>query len=795
MRIVMKLSLSQSVVKGVMLAGLCVADSANADVTLVGSYDIIVKGDGFENHIFKTNENASDSKPDFKFTAIDTSISAFHDGNNQLLNAGDRVLTFSRANVANGVSVHTQGAALIISDGSYIGSGNIGYYDNDLSAVSVGGFHNGVIPDKSVKAIIRDSTLEKKNLSSLFYGNSALNANLRSDVSVENSKLVSTVGAGIYAYMPERVFVKDSQIFSKDASLRVAISDMMNTPGTYILDNSVLSSSDSAAIAIDRHSDSDDLQKNDFLIINGTILKGKDNNLIDISGTIDADVIVSNTRLAGDINMDNSAGGQARLRLENNAFVTGQLRGLQSVVLKSGGTWEMTEDSMQQSLVMKNGAVIFGDVNSDFKTLHVKTLSGNGEFYMHTNISHRNGDFLNVTDNADGDFLISVANSGVEPAAKDTDSLKLVHIADGNASFSLKNNYADIGVWQYALKKQGNSWYLSPDRLKGEDDDKEEEDHKEEEGNKEEEDDKSDRQTSSSTDAIMSMAGVPREIFTGEMNTLFGHRQEYSDQQSSGNRAWGQFLSSDSKQKVGWGAQHDFSQKGIIIGAEKELETTLSKTLTGVFGVHSSNDVRHVRGGKSHTESWGAGIYSRFGTDNSYMDVVLKANLLSNKLHTNMTGGEAVNGSFKQKGYGMAAESGKKFTWNESLWITPYIRVTWFQADGAKLKLDNGMQADISGIRSLQGEAGLRAGKSLSGRPDVMPYLTLGTIQEFITSNSVKINNYQFNNDLSGSRIRSGMGINTKINNDLNVDAEINYVKGNKISSLVTGIIGISYSF
>ncbi len=95
----------------------------------------------------------------------------------------------------------------------------------------------------------------------------------------------------------------------------------------------------------------------------------------------------------------------------------------------------------------------------NFITLTTNTLSGNGNFYMRTDMANHQSDQLNVTGQATGDFKIFVTDTGASPAAGD--SLTLVTTGGGDAAFTLGNagGVVDIGTYEYTLLDNGNhSW-------------------------------------------------------------------------------------------------------------------------------------------------------------------------------------------------------------------------------------------------------------------------------------------------------------------------------------------------
>lgn len=101
----------------------------------------------------------------------------------------------------------------------------------------------------------------------------------------------------------------------------------------------------------------------------------------------------------------------------------------------------------------------------NFITLTTNTLSGNGNFYMRTDMANHQSDQLNVTGQATGDFKIFVTDTGASPAAGD--SLTLVTTGGGDAAFTLGNagGVVDIGTYEYTLLDNGNhSWSLAENR-------------------------------------------------------------------------------------------------------------------------------------------------------------------------------------------------------------------------------------------------------------------------------------------------------------------------------------------
>ncbi|TKV04579.1 autotransporter outer membrane beta-barrel domain-containing protein, partial [Citrobacter sp. wls621] len=92
------------------------------------------------------------------------------------------------------------------------------------------------------------------------------------------------------------------------------------------------------------------------------------------------------------------------------------------------------------------------------------SLSGYGDFYMHTDIAASKGDLLHVIGNATGSFRLFVQDTGVSPTLDN--SLVLVKTGGGDAVFTLGNQggVVELGTWEYRLiKNDTEGWLLSPD--------------------------------------------------------------------------------------------------------------------------------------------------------------------------------------------------------------------------------------------------------------------------------------------------------------------------------------------
>ncbi|EKK5923335.1 autotransporter outer membrane beta-barrel domain-containing protein [Enterobacter hormaechei] len=511
-------------------------------------------------------------------------------------------------------------------------------------------------------------------------------------------------------------------------------------------------------------------------------------------------------RSGGELNMDTlqtrgdvTAQSGTTLNLMNGTTLTGRIlddgTGGGDVTVTGPSVWRLTGDSVVGALTLDAGTVDFhgGPITrltpmAQAVTLTARTLSGTGTFLMNTDIAAWSGDLLNVTGNASGLFSLGIKNTGQEPVSPG-EPLRVVHTGGGDAQFSLYGGKVDAGAWEYYLTRENTDWYLSPDippevppevppEMKPEA--------------------PADRQTTASTDAVLSMASAPVYIFNQELQNLRFRRGDVVQNSPAPGGVWGRYLGSDTRISGAAGSGYKLRQSGFETGGDKVFELADSSLAAGAFISFTDNRISHARGGSSDVESAGGGLYATWADSSGlYVDGVVKFSHFSSELRTRMSDGTPVRGDYSQNGYGVSLETGKTFRLNEAVWAEPYVRGTAFRADGKDIRLDNGMKARIDSTKSLQAEAGMSVGMNLDvGGAVVKPYLTAAVSHEFADNNKVRINDrYDFRNDLSGTTGKYGLGVSAQLTPNAGVWAEARYENGRHTESPVTASVGFRINF
>lgn len=216
----------------------------------------------------------------------------------------------------------------------------------------------------------------------------------------------------------------------------------------------------------------------------------------------------------------------------------------------------------------------------NFTTLTTNTLSGNGNFYMRTDMANHQSDQLNVTGQATGDFKIFVTDTGASPAAGD--SLTLVTTGGGDAAFTLGNagGVVDIGTYEYTLLDNGNhSWSLAENRA----------------------------QITPSTTDVLNMAAAQPLVFDAELYTV---RERLGSVKgvSYDTAMWSSAINTRNNVTTDAGAGFEQTLTGLTLGIDSRFSREESSTIRGLFFGYSHSDIGFDRGGKGNIDSYTLGL-------------------------------------------------------------------------------------------------------------------------------------------------------------------------------------------
>ncbi|MCU1750309.1 autotransporter outer membrane beta-barrel domain-containing protein [Pseudomonas sp. 6D_7.1_Bac1] len=508
-------------------------------------------------------------------------------------------------------------------------------------------------------------------------------------------------------------------------------------------------------------------------IDNASALKGNVNNVINL--TLD-----HGSTLTGDVLAD--TGGA--VLLDNGSTLTGRIDNSTNLGINNSAQWVMTGNSSVQNLALKDGVVRMG-ANDGFQQLDVVNLSGNGTFVMGTDLSNGHTDFLNVTGNASGQHQLQVSATGNEPVS--AAPVKIGNVASGDASFALQNGLVDAGAFTYKLSKDGEGLFLQPDKT-----------------------------VSASTNTVLAIAGNgPSILYAGltTLNSRLGDRRlnssggDTSSQAMSdtavknlSNSVWMRTYGNQYNVSNAYGGGYTQNQSGFSLGADTQTQLGGQQWLLGAFVGSSRTDMDLKNNSTATVDSLNAGIYGTLLDTQSgmYVDVVSQVNQFNNKANVTMSDGTRTKGDYKSLGLSASVEVGKHIRFDQGYFVEPYVQVAAAAIEGKHYQLDNGLQVDAEATRSLLGKVGMSVGREivLDNGSKLQPRVRVAVGHEFVKNNAVRVNDNDFNNNLSTTSAEYGAGLNwAPAQKNWQVYAELGASKGKTIDQEWNASAGISYNF
>lgn len=420
------------------------------------------------------------------------------------------------------------------------------------------------------------------------------------------------------------------------------------------------------------------------------------------------------------------------------------------------------------SLDINDGSVYFD--SASFATLNLNTLSGSGNFYMNTDIAGQQGDMINVSGQANGDFGILIADTGESP--QDNQSLQIVHTGGGDAQFSLLNpdQQVDIGTWEYQLTPddEGN-WSLTPDATPT---------------------------PTPSTNAVLALANVAPTIFQTEIAALHNRLDVVRTRPHDG-EFWMQALSNRFDVNRTGSAAYRQTLGGVVLGYDTRVPLSSGALTWGISGSYSRSDLDLSNDGDGSVDSYSAALYaSYYDRSHFWLDGVVKGNIFNQHLTARMSSGGLADGSYTTPGIGGSLTTGYDFHLSRTT-LSPFIGFSGFTAQGDDYRLSNGMQARPGTAKSALAQAGLRLSQHIVAQRGATftPWIKVSLEQEFVHNNEVRVNDDAFNNDSAGVRGSYQVGLSATITPQTRLTASAQYEKGDGVESPWTGMLGFSHSF
>ncbi|BFI61456.1 autotransporter protein [Yersinia pseudotuberculosis] len=394
--------------------------------------------------------------------------------------------------------------------------------------------------------------------------------------------------------------------------------------------------------------------------------------------------------------------------------------------------------------------------------LRMDSLAGNGTFKLGSMLQQDASAPVNVTGNADGDFILQIDGSGIDPT-----NLNVVSTGGGDARFTLTDGPIGLGNRVYNLVKDASGKVTLV---------------------------ANESTVTPGTASILAVANTTPVIFNAELSSV---QQRLDKQSTEANKSgiWGTYLHNNFAVK-GRAANFDQTLNGITLGGDKATALADGVLSVGGFASASTSSIKTDYQSKGNVDSHSFGAYAQYLANNGYyVNGVVKANKFNQDIHVTSADNSA-SGNTNFSGMGVAVKAGKHINHNH-LYVSPYVAMSAFSSGKSAVKLSNGMAAQSSSTRSMIGTLGVNAGYRfvLKNGVEMKPYVSASVDHEFAANNKFKVNQEMFDNNLNGTRVNTGAGLNVNITPNLSVGSEVKLSSGKNIKTPVTVNLNVGYRF
>ncbi|MFS2096712.1 autotransporter outer membrane beta-barrel domain-containing protein [Pseudomonas sp. Pseusp11] len=467
-------------------------------------------------------------------------------------------------------------------------------------------------------------------------------------------------------------------------------------------------------------------------------------------------------------NVSAAANSVSGLTLDNGASLTGQVNNVANFSINNQALWQMTDSQSVNNLTLNNGGRVRLGGNQEYFQLNVANLAGSGTFEMGTDFNKGISDLLNVTGSAAGNHQLLVSSTGLDPV--NDSSIKVVQSVAGSAQYGLVNNRVDVGAFTYRLVKEGDDWYLQPDK----------------------------EVVSTPTRSVLAMFGTAPTVIYGEMASL---NNRMGDLRVNGGQTGGWVRSYGNRYSISnnaYGDGYSQNQYGLSIGVDTPVQIAGERVLLGVFAGYSKSNLDLSRGSSGEIDSTSLGVYGTWlGDSGYYLDTVAKLNHFRNDAKVTMSDGARTEGNYNNLGASASVEFGKHIDIKDGYYAELFTQWQAASVQGKDFSLENGLQADADTTRSMLGKVGVTLGRgmTLSNGSVLQPHVRAAVVHEFVKNNEVRVNDNKFNNDLSGSRFEVGAGASWTLNDRWQLHAELDTSKGDNVTKDIGVNMGAHYKF
>lgn len=443
--------------------------------------------------------------------------------------------------------------------------------------------------------------------------------------------------------------------------------------------------------------------------------------------------------------------------------------------------WQVTNNSSVDNLELANSTVEMtgSDNDSEFTTLSLSSLSGNGTFIQRANVAgdgnglNNTGDLINIKNSSSGSHILSIGNDASQKT-NGTETLTVVETSDGQATFKMKSK-VEFGGYLYDIEKKGNNWQLHAVGST---------------------DSNSSGEISTTAKAGASFYSSSYMINYLEYSTLSQRIGEIHSGDKGGNiwlRGYSGQGESLSNAKL-----DDFKMPydGFQFGVDKYLSPNIPIT-AGMY-IGSTKASPKYTSGKGAIKSDYYGFYASYlYNDSFYTDLNILRRNLKNSFNVFDSQGVQITSAGKTYGTSISVETGYKIKPINSMpgaFIEPQTQLSYGHQNGLNMEGSNSLRIKLSSYDSLIGRLGVLIGYENNEQSrKVKAYVKSSLLREFKGQTDYYLNESKEQFSFKGNAWSNGIGIELKQGSN-NIYGQADYIRGDVFNDRKV-TIGYRYSF
>lgn len=468
-----------------------------------------------------------------------------------------------------------------------------------------------------------------------------------------------------------------------------------------------------------------------------------------ISGTVDGgELFLSSFSEASDLTVKSGS-----VLIDSDVELTG------TTLLSAGGEINSYGDVNFDSLQMAGGK--FSLIPSYIgQSVNIGSLSGNGIFYLNSEVSAGENDEL-VVQNATGTFNIGLIDYSSDVFFPD--SVRLVRLDSGNADFNLIGGAADIGAYRYDMYREGDEWILKRTPIPSD----------------------------TSVIAKNTFASI-QSVFYAHQNNLNSHIQDIRSSKRAG------FWAKGFKRKVKFDFSDGSKSKTDIWGGQIGVDFRLPQEfaeymIVGAYWGHSDSRQRFDRSGTADADTHSVGIYTTVHVgDGFFVNADVAYYRHNQNILSYLPMGKEVFGHYRTDGWSATVQTGKRFAVKSVWYVEPDLRLTYMSLGNIRYQTSLNTPVYGRNASSFIGKAGVTGGRSMKdvlGLPSEA-FVNLGILREFSNHGKVRVADRDFKEDLSDTLYETGFGFNVFFNEKFGIYANFAAFFGDRVSVPVSTVFG-----